>query len=227
MYNDGFVRLRAEQSTPVNTIEMAMNQNWSQFRVRHPRLLAGLVVLKRFRTKVGFVLVAYCLAEGLYKDEVPFDLDELNIWVVIGMLLILMGVAFRIAAYGCLKKKKSLATSGVYSLCRHPLYLGSITMTYGFCFLLDDFENFVIATAYFATFYSIVIAWEEIRVAERYGDVHDVYRKSTPLLLPLGSFRGGAFTWRHALQAGGLQLIVVTIALLSAVEVMAEFMPPR
>jgi protein-S-isoprenylcysteine O-methyltransferase Ste14 len=201
--------------------------NWRELPHRHPKLFRGLVALKRFRTKIGFALAFYCLIEGLDRDEVPFDLDELNIWVVIGVLLILMGVAFRIAAYGCLKKKESLATSGAYSLCRHPLYLGSILLTYGFCFLLNDYENYVIATVYFATFYSIAIAWEEVRVAERYGAAHQAYCQTTPLLLPLGQFRWGAFEWRYALRSGGLQLIVITIALLSAVEVMAEFMPPR
>jgi protein-S-isoprenylcysteine O-methyltransferase Ste14 len=201
--------------------------NWRELPHRHPKLFRGLVALKRFRTKVGFVLAAYCLAEGLYKDEVPFDLDRPNMWAVVGLVLVFAGLIFRFAAYGCLKKKESLAKSGVYSLCRHPLYLGSILLTYGFCFLLDDFANYVIATAYFAIFYSIAIAWEEIRVAERYGDAHDAYRKSTPLLLPLGQFRRGTFEWRYALLSGGLQLIVITIALLSAVEAMAEFMPPR
>lgn len=169
----------------------------------------------------------YCLAEGVYRHEVPFDLDRPNVWVVIGLALILAGLAFRFAAYGCLKKKESLATSGVYSLCRHPLYLGSILLAYGFCFLLNDVENFVIATAYFATFYSITIAWEEVRVAERYGEVHQMYCQSTPLLLPLGKFRGGAFAWRQALRAGGLQLIAATIALLAAIEAMAKLMPRR
>ncbi|MDO8628921.1 MAG: isoprenylcysteine carboxylmethyltransferase family protein [Phycisphaerales bacterium] len=204
-----------------------MEPNGTRFPRQHPRLFAALVILKRFRTKVGFVLAGYCLAEGLYEDEVPFDLDRPNMWVVIGLGLVFTGFMFRFAAYGCLKKKELLATSGVYSLCRHPLYLGSILLTYGFCFLLDDIENYVFATAYFATFYTIAIAWEEIRLAERYGDSHDAYRKSTPLLLPLGRFRGGAFALRQALGAGGLQLMVATIALLSAVEAMAEFMPPR
>lgn len=204
-----------------------MESNGTPFPERHPRLFAVLVILKRFRTKVGFVLAVYCLAEGLYKDEVPFDLDRPNLWVVIGLGLVFAGFMLRFAALGCLNKKESLATLGVYSLCRHPLYFGSILLTYGFCFLLDDIENFVIATAYFATLYSIAISWEEVRVAERFGEAHRAYCQSTPLLLPLGRFRRGAFAWRHASQAGGLRLIVVTIAILSAVELMAEFVPPR
>jgi protein-S-isoprenylcysteine O-methyltransferase Ste14 len=198
--------------------------DWHSFRYRHSRVFACLVILKRLRTKFGVAAALYCLVEGLYFDEVPFDLDKLNIWVVVGLLLILVGLAIRLAAYGSIKKKESLATSGVYSLCRHPLYLGSILLTYGFCFLLDDAANFMVATLYFAVFYTITIIWEEVRLAARYGEAHREYCRMTPLLLPLGRFRAGRFEWRRALSAGGLTLIAMTAILLSGVEAMAELM---
>src|SRR6185436_4703247 len=100
--------------------------DWNDFRVHRPRLMWLLILLKRFRTKIGLVLVVYCLAEGWMDDESPFDLVRPNLWVVAGILLIAAGLAFRLAAHGCIKKKETLATSGVYSLCRHPLYLGSM-----------------------------------------------------------------------------------------------------
>src|SRR5207244_4469684 len=105
-------------------------------------------------TKIGLALFAYCFIEGLIENEIPFNLDHPNAWVIAGLMLILAGVAFRLAAYGCIKKHEVLATSGVYSLCRHPLYLGSILLTMGFCCLLDDAENFVLAILYFTMFYS-------------------------------------------------------------------------
>lgn len=145
--------------------------------------------------------------------------------IVAAKPLILAGVAFRLAAHGCIKKKEALACTGVYSLCRHPLYLGSMLITYGFCCLLNDPKNFVLATLYFGIFYTLTILWEEIRVSERFGEAHRRFAASTPLLLPVGRYRSGAFDCRRAIHNGGAALIAATLALLGMVEVMAETMP--
>lgn len=203
-----------------------MSFNWRDFRSRHPRLLAALIGLKRMRTKVGLSLFLLCLAAGLYRKELPFDLDEVNVWVLLGLTLVIAGTALRLAALGCIRKHEQLATTGVYSLCRHPLYLGSILITYGFCVLLNSPANFIVATAYFVVFYPLAIAWEEIRLAESFGDAHDHYCKTTPLLLPMGRLSERAFQWRCALQNGALTLLVTIALLLCVVEVMAKLFRP-
>jgi protein-S-isoprenylcysteine O-methyltransferase Ste14 len=86
--------------------------------------VCAIILAKKLRTKVALVIVAICVADGLILHEPPFDIDEPNVWVLIGIGLILAGLGFRLAAYGCLKKKEVLATTGVYSLCRHPFILG-------------------------------------------------------------------------------------------------------
>lgn len=201
-----------------------MEFDWRTLRATHPWLFMLIIVAKKLRTKVALVIVAICMADGLILYEPPFDLDEPNVWVIMGIGLILAGLWFRLAAYGCLKKKEVLATTGVYSLCRHPLYLGSILLTYGFCCLLNDVWNWVAATAYFLVFYSLTIVWEEIRLSERYGAAHEAYTQTTPILLPLGKFHKGEFFWPQALRHGGGVLIGMLIALLAAVEIMAETM---
>lgn len=201
-----------------------MEFDWRTLRVKHPWLFVLIILAKKLRTKVALVIVAICVADGLILYEPPFDLDEPNVWVITGLALILVGLSFRLAAHGCLKKKEVLATTGVYSVCRHPLYLGSILLTYGFCCLLDDVWNWVAATAYFLVFYTLAIIWEEVRLAERYGAAHEAYTQTTPILLPLGMFHKGEFLWSQALRHGGGVLIGMLIALLVAVEVMAEKM---
>jgi len=204
-----------------------MTFDWRTFRERHPRLMAMIVLGKKLRTKVGILAVAACVADGIILYEPPFDLDRPNGWVLLGFLLIGAGIALRIAAHGYLKKKETLATAGVYSLCRHPLYLGSMLMTYGFCCLLNDLANWIVATCYFLIFYTLTIVWEEVRLAERYGDEHRRYRERTPLILPLGRIRRDGFAWRLAMRNGGGLLIGITALLLVAVAVMAEIMRPR
>ena len=196
--------------------------DWLAWRQRHTRLFTVIVILKKLRTKVALAVVAWCLAEGLVCDEVPFDLLRPNLCAVAGLLLVGIGVALRLAAYGIIRKKGVLAMTGVYSLCRHPLYLGSILLTYGFSLMLDDAENYVLATAYLLVFYPLTIVWEEARLAQRYGPAYDSYRRETPLLIPRGRFRRGGFGWVRALRDGGITLLLVTALLLVGVEVMAR-----
>ncbi|MBU0716833.1 MAG: hypothetical protein KJ749_01160 [Planctomycetes bacterium] len=194
-------------------------------RVRdRPWAFTTVRFIKKARTTVAFILAACSLAEGLYFRERPFSLAQLNVWVVIGLILITGGLAFRLAALGCIHKKEYLAIDGVYSLCRHPLYLGSILLAYGFCTLLADVENFVLATVYFVVFYPLTILWEEIRLGALYGEAHRRYRACTPLLLPLGAFRMGAFTWQGAMSQGGTLLLATVAMLLASVQVMAAVM---
>jgi len=188
----------------------------------HPRAFAIARFLKKSRTKVGLLMAAWCLAEGVYSRERPYPLHDLNIYVGIGLILIAGGVGFRIAALGCIRKKEVLATDGVYSLCRHPLYLGSILLAYGFCVLLADFDNYLWVTAYFAVYYPVTILWEEERLAERYPDAYRQYRATTPRLLPFGAFRKGVFAWKTAWAQGASHLLIVVAIILAGVEVMAR-----
>lgn len=201
-----------------------MDFDWRKMRERRPWAFVLIVLGKKLRTKVGLVLVVACVADGFILWEPPYDLGRPNALVALGIVLILAGMAFRIAALGCLKKKESLATTGVYSLCRHPLYLGSILMTYGFCFLLDDLANYVMATLYFAIFYTLTIVWEEIRLAERFGEEHRRYAAQTPVILPLGRLHTGGFRLGAAMRNGGALLIGLTALLLTADEIMAKMM---
>ena len=186
-----------------------------------PWAFTAVRFIKKARTRVGFLLAVWCLAEGVYFRERPFALHRPNAYVVIGLILIVSGLAFRLAALGCIHKKESLAIEGVYSLCRHPLYLGSILIAYGFCILLADLENYVLASVYFVVFYPVTILWEEIRLGVRYGEMHRRYRACTPLLLPLEAVRKGTFTWRTAMSQGGLLLLAAVTMLLGSVQVMA------
>jgi len=199
-----------------------MATDWSEFHLRHPRWVAFVRFGKCMRTKVAVLLVVLCMVEDAYSGERPYDLDAGGVPVVLGLLLIAGGIVLRMAAHGELRKKQALATQGVYSLCRHPLYLGSISLASGFCVLSNDLDNFLVMGAYFAAFYPLTIVWEEIRLAERYGAEFQEYKARTPLFLPLGHWDRGRFLWRQALGNGGVQLIALTVVLLSVIEIMAE-----
>lgn len=189
-----------------------------------PWAFAVVRLIKNARTRIAILLAIGCVAEALYFRERPLSLARPNVWVVVALFLIAGGLAFRLAALGCIRKKERLATRGVYSLCRHPLYLGSILLAYGFCALLGNAHNFVWATVYFIVFYPLTIYWEEVRLGTLYGKTHTRYSRNTPTLLPLGAFRSGAFAWQAAMSQGGVSLLVAVVTLLVSVQVMAVTM---
>ena len=194
-------------------------------RVRHrPKLFAVLYLFTKARTKVAFIVAGWCVLEGIYSREHPRNLLAWDVWVLVGVLLVIAGLGLRFGALGCLKKDRCLATEGVYSLCRHPLYLGSILLAYGFCTLLADAENFILVTIYLAVFYPLTIAWEETSLAGHFGDAHRRYQERTPLLLPLGAFRTGTFSWRTAFSAGGWSLLLVVVLALAGIQTLAQTM---
>jgi protein-S-isoprenylcysteine O-methyltransferase Ste14 len=201
-----------------------MKFDWRAARAAHPRLFVVAVVLKVLRTKVGLLAAIGCVAWAFYRGRPPVDPRHPTAWFWIGIALVLAGLSFRMAALGCLKKKEELATAGVYSLCRHPLYFGSILMTYGFCFLLNVPVNFIVATVYLLLFYPLTIFWEEIRLSERYGEAHEKFSKTTPAILPLGRFRPAEFHLGLAMRKGGAILLGTTALIVVGIGVMGEVM---
>jgi protein-S-isoprenylcysteine O-methyltransferase Ste14 len=203
-----------------------MKFDWRKLRAVHPRVFVLAIVLKKLRTKVGLAVVALCTLLVVVRHQSPLDSSR-PAWLVAGAVLIVAGIGFRLAALGCLRKKEELATAGVYSLCRHPLYLGSMLMTYGFCFLLgapNAWVDFSAATAYFALFYPFVMLWEEIRLAERYGPAHEQYAATTPLILPCGHYQPCGFGLGLAMRKGGAILLGVTTLLMVALGAMAGYL---
>lgn len=203
-----------------------MNTDWRRLREERPSLFKLIVAIKVARTRVGVLAVAGCMVAVYLGKHPPLELTQPNLWIGAGLVLIAAGAAFRFAAQGLLKKKEVLATEGVYSLCRHPLYLGSILITYGFCCLFHVPAFFVVATVYFLLFYPLTIVWEELRVAERYGAAHRDYAARTPLLLPVGAFRRGEFRWSVALRKGGGLMISLLVLSLAGVEFLARTVNP-
>jgi protein-S-isoprenylcysteine O-methyltransferase Ste14 len=75
--------------------------------------------------------------------------------------------------------------SGVYSLCRHPMYTGWLVACWGIIiskpYLLTAFYNLLMSA------YIVFVALsEERRMVALFGDRYKSYQKQTPFLLPYG-----------------------------------------
>lgn len=110
-----------------------------------------------------------------------------------GEALRLTGYAFMVA--GCLwrvwcltfiggTKDGVLTTTGPYSIVRNPLYVGSFLGVIGFGLAVRLPMLPVVLLVMFAALYPAVVANEEKRLVELFGDTYRRYRDATPRWIP-------------------------------------------
>jgi hydroxyacylglutathione hydrolase len=111
----------------------------------------------------------------------------LAVFAVPGTVLIALGVPIWIGASRSVDKayaEDTLATQGVYALCRHPIYGSAV------CFVLPGvllfFRSWLLlsipAAAYI--FCRLLVAKEEEHLRRKFGPAYEEYAKSVPALFP-------------------------------------------
>jgi len=80
-------------------------------------------------------------------------------------------------------RAERIVTSGVYSIVRHPQYLGGILAHIGFSFLLSGLYSFLITPLVIVLVY--FISWkEEKELSKEFGQEYEDYRRKVPMLIP-------------------------------------------
>jgi protein-S-isoprenylcysteine O-methyltransferase Ste14 len=119
--------------------------------------------------------------------------------LLLSLPLIMLGEAVRIWASGHIHKMVEVTTTGPYALCRHPLYLGHLLITTGFCVAGN---NAWLALAVMPLFFVIFIPTmeqEETALADKFGQTYRDYMDETPRILPRWStrVRQGGHDWQQ------------------------------
>jgi protein-S-isoprenylcysteine O-methyltransferase Ste14 len=76
-----------------------------------------------------------------------------------------------------------VVTTGVYSIVRHPQYLGGLLAHVGFSFLLSALYS-LLATPLIVTLIYFISRKEEGELAKEFGEEYAGYKKKVPMLLP-------------------------------------------
>lgn len=86
--------------------------------------------------------------------------------------------------FGEIREEPQVITTGVFSIVRHPIYLGLILLYLGFILLslslLSTLVWFIIII-----FYYIISRYEEKLLTQRFGSVYEEYKKKVPMLFPI------------------------------------------
>jgi len=150
-----------------------------------------------------------------WKDESLTDF--LVEWL--GYAFLLAGMAIRLwsTMYIGGRKSKELVTEGPYSMCRNPLYVGTILLCIGASLCLENVLMLVASLAIIVPVHALVTMAEEHILERRFGSTFQAYKRTVPRFIP--SFRN----WRSreevlvstrvirraAFEASGILLIPV------------------
>lgn len=138
------------------------------------------------RVPISFVIFSTLIVRDVVFGTRPREVTDVSDpFAMLGLALVLCGLGMRSWAAGVIRKGKALATTGPYRLCRHPLYVGSLSMMAGFCLLVADVQNAWIIVASVLVIYTLTMRREELRLASRHGQAWTDYTRLAGRLFPV------------------------------------------
>lgn len=155
--------------------------------------------LVKQRVTISLFVFACLISKDLATGTRPHDTGDFHDPLVLtGLATVLLGIAIRSWAAGVINKSKVLATTGPYRLCRHPLYLGSLLMMFGFCLLVGNLLDACVVFGPVLVIYLLTIQREERRLAERHGAAWAQYAATAPQFFPYRPFTQFGCDWSLA-----------------------------
>ena len=137
-----------------------------------------------------------------------------EVWQVFCLAISFSGLALRVITVGRAplgtsgrntrqQEANSLTTTGIYSVVRHPLYLGNYLILAGMALWPHIWWLVILATCLFALYYERIMLAEELFLRKRFGETFETWAAATPAFFP--RLRGWkpspvSFCWRTVLQ---------------------------
>jgi protein-S-isoprenylcysteine O-methyltransferase Ste14 len=200
-------------TVPAAAPESSLDQTpWQRF----------LAILVRYRVRITIVVFIAQIAEDVLSGTRPHSLFHINdLKAMLGLTVILSGLALRSWAAGILHKATVLTTSGPYALIRHPLYVGSFMMMIGFCILIDDVENIWFVLGPFAFIFVISLLKEERVLSKKFGPQWQDYSGKVPRFLPYRMSKNAFAPWNGQQWLNNREYNAVAATMLGLIAVQA------
>jgi protein-S-isoprenylcysteine O-methyltransferase Ste14 len=180
-------------------------------------------VLFRWRGQLPLLMLPLFLL-GLADARLPATLSPtVRAWQFVSLAVALSGLAVRVVAVGTAPAGTSersttnprasmLRTTGVYSLVRHPLYVGNTLTAVGFACFTTAWYLPIIVTLLGVLYHERIAAREEVFLEGRFGDGFRQWADRVPAMIPRWSVyepSATPFVWRRTLgrEFHGLMVI--------------------
>ena len=160
---------------------------------------------ERFRQFIGISFVILVCIAGNPKEILFF----------VGGVFIIVGIAVRLWASGHIKKNKMLATDGPYAYVRHPLYVGNITLGFGFALASALWWSLPLFLVIVLFFYPHAIRREDEKLHRMFlkdwAHWHDKTRALLPRLTPYRPHQHGSWSFMQSLRQNGEPIIALVL----------------
>ena len=104
--------------------------------------------------------------------------------VIWGLAIALAGQLFRTFAAGTIFKNKRLASTGAYSVVRHPLYLGNFLILAGFCLAAGNPWVTGVVIVFWVVWYPAAIRYEDAKLERLFEDEWRQWSRGTWAVIP-------------------------------------------
>ena len=143
--------------------------------------IAGVVDRMRYhelsRQGLGLLLLWVCAWFTESAGEVR---------IIAGFVIATIGQIWRIYAAGVIYKNRKLASTGAYSLVRHPLYLGNFLILGGFTLACANWGVVIVVVLFFLFYYPAAVRYEDAKLERKFGDEWREWSKGIPAMFPTG-----------------------------------------
>ncbi|PKL85718.1 MAG: lipid A phosphate methyltransferase [Ignavibacteriae bacterium HGW-Ignavibacteriae-1] len=144
-------------------------------------------------------------------------------YVYFCLLISLIGLAIRVYTVGFTPKNTSgrnvdeqvadtLNTTGIYSIVRHPLYLGNLLMWLGPALLTGQFWFVIAFGLFYWIYYERIMFAEEQFLTRKFGNIYTDWADKVPAFIPnFSNFRHSnlSFSWKKVLKQEKNGLVAV------------------
>jgi len=194
-----------------------------------------------FRYRSYLPVVLYILAALVVWAEADDHLDHRSLaWSLICLGVGLFGQLIRVFTVGFTPKGTSgrntkegqvaetLNTKGIYSLVRHPLYLGNFFMWLGIILYVGNWWFSLVCTLLFWVYYERIMFAEEFFLRKKFGQIYLNWSDKTPAFFPTFKNFAGAdveFSLKNVLKReyNGFFALFLSFALVNAMKNYRDF----
>ena len=104
--------------------------------------------------------------------------------IYVGFAIAALGQLWRIYAAGVIYKNRRLATTGAYSLVRHPLYFGNFLILAGFTLACANWIVVAVVVFFLLFYYPAAIRYEDNKLQALFGEEWQAWGTQTPAMFP-------------------------------------------
>lgn len=136
------------------------------------------------------VFLVVWIADSFVFKYSTFLTQYISNYIRVPIALIVLIISGLLAGFGLntvfgkTREEPQVITTGVFSIVRHPVYLGSILLYLGFILLSLSLLS-VLVWILIIVFYYMISRYEEKLLTQRFGSVYEECKKKVPMLFPI------------------------------------------